>query len=75
MRRRLSPEAREILSLAQDWRKAQKITQQVLGERMGDGRGQSTVSEIECGRNDFRFSTIVLYLNAMGLTLKVEVME
>lgn len=46
-------------------RKAQKLTQKELGERLGVQTAQ--ISKIESGRN-ITISTIVRVLNALGLT-------
>ena len=57
-----------ILSL-RSARRAKKVTQIELAQRMGIGGGQSLISRIESEEHDPRLSTACRYARALGLEL------
>lgn len=75
MRPRLNAQSRALIAQARRFRIGKGISQHALAELMTPGRAQSSVSEIESGTNDFRMNTVMDYLNAMGLTLSITLLD
>lgn len=60
---------RDLGKYIQTIRKAEKITQEELSQRLGVSK--MTVTQYETGRNNFTFTTLLKIASALGYKLKI----